>query len=694
MGAAVRPAPRLRVAAQPRVATIVGALLVALFAGLTAVEVTAVILDEQVYKFAAAQYADAAWDNSTSRGAARLYAFALAPVFAVFDGDVAVRVARALNALLFAATALPVAAIARRAGATPWAAAAAGVLAVAVPWLTLSTIIFSESLAYLLFACLVLAMLRAVEAEGRSLGREAVVLALLGAVVLTRLQFVVVAVAWVAYVVVSEWRAGRRPWTRFPLTIACTVLALLAAAARPQTLAGPYYGLRDRDAVPGDFGLALLWEVEMLAVGVGVVPALLWAVWLRGALGRRLGEQARRVALVSTVMLAALAAGTLWAQGGWLDARSEERYFLYAVPFLWVAAAAALSWRELSARSIALAGVGLAVVLFVVPNPVGATGEQLFLGPVSALLAHGLPRIQNWLGDAVGIRDLVTGKDLLGGCALLLTLLAALAWRSGRRWLALVPAALVQLALVGFAFAGMHGKLPDVGGATFERSFAGLGWVDRATPGGADVSMLDNGSAKRELQQRETIFYNDEVLSFLRVEEAMIPPPAYPAFTLPTNVARVGPDLVLSAPPPHPLAVTTADSPLWQLEAETVATSPDGELRLVRPATPTRALWLAAGLELDGHVGREVEVRAAPGHRYEIDVAAPVPDADAKVRVTLGERSRVFSSLQRDEDTLRFDLCDATRPVTGRMEQVAAVPLGGDRFSAGQLRAVRVTPCA
>ena len=76
----------------------------------------------------------------------------LAPIFAIFDGDTAVRVARGLSGVLWAAAAVPIALLGRRLTGSAWAGVAAGLLSVAVPWITVATLLFSESLAYLLFA--------------------------------------------------------------------------------------------------------------------------------------------------------------------------------------------------------------------------------------------------------------------------------------------------------------------------------------------------------------------------------------------------------------------------------------------------------------------------------------------------------------------------------------------------------------
>ena len=81
----------------------------------------------------------------------------LAPIFAVLPGDEAVRWGRVFTTLLWFLTALPLYALARRLMASRWYAAAAALLAVLVPWAAVSTVLFSEALAYVTVACWVFA---------------------------------------------------------------------------------------------------------------------------------------------------------------------------------------------------------------------------------------------------------------------------------------------------------------------------------------------------------------------------------------------------------------------------------------------------------------------------------------------------------------------------------------------------------
>ena len=675
---------------------VLAALAVAALAAITGLRITAVVLDETVYKFAAQQYAEGVIgglvDDNTSRGIARLYSLVITPIFVVFDGDVAVRLARALNGVFFAATALPVFALARRAGASVGWASVAGAFSVAVPWLTLATILFSESLAYLLFACVLLAMVRAVEAPSR--GREVVVLALLAALVLTRVQFAAVVVAWVAYLAMSEWRAGRRPWKAFPLTFALVLLVLIAVLVRPRSLAGPYYGITQRNAVPGDFGIGLLWEVKMLALGVGVVPALLAVSWLSDAFSRAsdVAVGARRVAVINVVAVAAVWAGTLWAQGGWLDFRSEERYFIYTVPVLWIGAVLAIQRGTVRAGWLLWAGVVLAAIVTAVPVQVAASGEQLFLGPVSAVLADVLPELTTAFDDLLGTENLVSARDLTALGVLVVTALAALLWRRGARSAVLVVAVVVQLGFVAYAFAGLNGAIGGFGGLTGGASFADRGWVDRS-PAGNDVTLLDNQTRDREQLQRDTVFWNDEVQQYFRLPSLGQPLPAFPLFTLPTTTADVSPELLLTQPMPEGPVVTAVDSPLFQPSGgRVVKTSRDGRLALVEGVQTKALRWLATGLDFDGHVTRPVILRTAAGRRVEIDLEAPRTNQPAAVDVSFGDQKVRFSR-EQGTATARFDLCDTTTVQRGQIDLRAGGDIGSNRFSGAIVRAVRLIPC-
>ncbi|HEV3001518.1 MAG TPA: hypothetical protein VGW75_12325, partial [Solirubrobacteraceae bacterium] len=562
------------------------------------------------------------------------------------------------------------------------------------------------------FALTTLAMLRALERpSGR---RDALAVVLLAALVFTRVQFVVLGAAWVAIVLVVErrraggWRAALRGVRRrHPATAACVALAAAGLVAllalgvltgRLRDLAGPYYNIGRRDDVPGNFGLGLTWELEMLALGVGLLPAVLAAAWYGRALGRRAEEPGTfRFAAVTLTLVGALFAGTLWAQGGWLDFRSEERYFIYAVPLLWIGAVAAVERRDVPVRWIAGCAVALALVLFTLPIAVQNTGEQVFLGPVSMSAAHVLPRLEGTASDLTGLKGLLSGRDIAGLACLLLAAGAAAAWRRGPRVraLALVPAVALQLFLAAYAFSGVYGKLEGIGGLTVDVPFADLGWIDRATPGDPRLPLLDNQSEDRDALQRNSIFWNDEVTWVYRLEPLRLKEPEWPVFTLDKSFSGLTRELGLTLPLPE-YALTAVDSPLWQVEGETVRASPDGRLALVRPSRPWRAAWVAYGIEADGQVLRRIDLAARRGQRVTIEVAAPIVDDQvAGVRVDFAGRAQElrFGPGHPERRTLSYDLCGGTGAQFGRMEITAGAHVGNNRFSGARLARVHLERC-
>ena len=686
-----------------------GAVAFAVVLAVTAAQVSVLAsLDEAVYKVAAVNFADAfpsaLSTDPVSRGAARLYSLLLAPLFAVLEGDQAVRAGRALNGVLWAATALPVYWIGRRVVASPAAAAAAAVLAVAVPWATLSLILFSESLSYLLFAFTMLAMLRALEEP--SWRRDAIALAAMAVLVTARMQFAVVPFAWLAVVAALEWRRGARrdprsAFARHPVTFGLVALGVLAfgvllvsGVLRDLTdrVGGPYSALQDRRSLPTDAGLALLAEVGLLALGVGIVAAVLAGAWYRDALRGRLGEPALRLALLSGVVVAVLFATTVWAQGGWLDAKTEERYYIYAVPFVWIGAVAALALPDLTAWRMLGGGLVLAAILFLVPVTVPTTGEQMFLGPVSGIVADATPRVDGRLRDLLDVDAAITRRDLAGWTAVLVAIGGALLWRR-RRTAALGLSVALQTLLVLYALAGVHGRMEPIPGVLTDRPFSDIGWVDRSLPDGADAAIAQNAGVSADVDVLHGVFWNDRIRSRVGLAGDPYQPP-YPANLLPVEAPEPGRDGAL-LPLRTPFVVAARDSAQWQLGGRAIASTRDRRLALLDVGEAPRAVWIARGLDADGHATQRVQLNALGGRRYAIAFAPPARDASGRVRVRLGDVDRsVEHAPGGPRQVVDVDLCGETGMVRGSIDLVSAVAqVSPGRYSASRVPSVRVERC-
>jgi hypothetical protein len=304
-----------------------------------------------------------------------------------------------------------------------------------------------------------------------------------------------------------------------------------------------------------------------------------------------------------------------------------------------------------------------------------------------------LDTVSGDVAEAIDKERAVTPKDLAGYLALLVTLLAALAWRRAR-WVALVPAIVVQVFFASFAYATLRGQVANVGGVVGTASFAERGWVDRALPGGTRAALLDNQLASGRVgAQRDTAFWNDELSEVVRLQGVDLGPIAYPIDELGGTAASAGPDLVLSGASPS-YAVGAAGSPFFQLAGREVAASADGALVLQRVDQPARAVFASLGLEPDGHVVRDVGVRVRAGQRLTLSFQPPIGEpSEAAVRVALrdGRDRRVQTGQTPQEVTL--SACNAEGVVEGRIAAAQTVGIDPSRASAGILSRVEVGDC-
>jgi hypothetical protein len=659
-----------------------------------------VSFDEAVYKLAAVQDAtggvDAIVHDGISRGVARLYSLLLAPVFAAAAGDTGIDIGRALGTVAFALAAVPVYLLARDAMASRWKAVAAALLSIAVPWATISTVLFSEAVAYPLFALALLVMAWTLRAP--SPRRDVLALAVLGALVLVRPQFAGVGLAWLGLVAAlallparrraGSWGAAARATARrLPLTSALVALGALLAVALVATghgadlahrLGGPYVS-SEYSPNAGVAKLAL-FEAAMLALGTGLVPLVLAPLWLGPALRGTRGEDARRIALVGVAAVAAVWAFALAAVGQFPGpAITEERYFIYAVPVLFVAALAALELPRPPRWALGAGAVLVLVLLALAPITAGLSSERAFLVPVAATATNLAGRL-----DPAHAADLAalsgTRRLLLLATGVLVLGLAAAASR-GARWAVLVPAIILQLGLGGYALATMHGKVPGVPGATGAPPSGPLAWIDRTTAGGPDVPLLTDGNAAESGGDVTLAFFNDEANRTLRFPGIVGDGPPYPVSSLPAADVAVATDLSLAPAPPQRFVAATAGSPYVQLAGRRVSADATGREELLELARPARATWVARGLGAHGLIAAQLPVIAAPAKLTLTFATGPEP---GHVAIRLGDaRARAVVPASGALD-VAVDACGGTAPRAGDI-----TPRGGQVF----LRAVRTEPC-
>jgi hypothetical protein len=630
----------------PIVSLAIGIALVAALVATVNVRVGNYVLDETVIKQSAVHYSHhlphSLFHDLTARATSRLYSLVLMPLFRLFDGDVAVRAARALNGVLFASTAIPVYLVARRAALTRWRAVAAGLLSVAVPWLGLTSLLFTENLAYPLFWWALLAMV--VAASDPRPSRDAAAIMAIGLCLVTRVQLAMLLPAWVlaiaavrlvqAYIARPAGWSGvmhvaRRFVRSFPFTVAAMVAALAIAAylahkgtLRPRLneLLGTYGNEISRPNVPPDFFMGLGIEVINLALGVGVLPVVAALAWYSSALRRDVGSATWTFATVTAVVGLVFMAATVHAQFGYLGALTEERYFFYVMPLAWIGALAAFGGGRLSRQAMLVAGGGLALLAATVPLLRGFDAESIVLAPVQAVANHEISVLLPKL-PLSGF----TERDLLSLAFAVAVLVGVGVWRYAPRARAIafvvVPAAL-QLAFTIYVFAGIDGHLHGVPGRTVG-SVGAQGWIDRVEPDRALVTWVNNeprpADGMATARERQTLFYNDTIDTNVFDPKVGLPLTAVPLDSLAFSALVAGSASGrLLAPVDVGDLVQSVRSPFLQLAvARTLATSPDGLLELDRPTKPLRLRWRATGLMSDGTVpsGKAVALRAWPGAR-------------------------------------------------------------------------------
>ena len=255
--------------------------------------------------------------------------------------------------------------------ASAWAAVAVALLSVAVPWLTLTSALFTENLSYPLFWWMVLATCAAVWRP--SPARDLIALASIALLACTRAQFAAVYVGYLlAVLAVCTWRAdgaagvrrrladaARRAARGYPLTL-IALLGIVALVfyekasghwqAHVEQFLGGYSNVIIRNGLPPNMGEGLLVELVALALGVGLLPAIVSLVWFAKRMSRPQMDRRWIYLAASGLVIVVFLVLTVYSQGGYLGANTEERYFFYVIPAFWLGTFAGAQGERRRAR--------------------------------------------------------------------------------------------------------------------------------------------------------------------------------------------------------------------------------------------------------------------------------------------------------------------------------------------------------
>ncbi len=699
----------------PLLALAAGLLVLAVGAGLIAAHVTVFALDETLIEQSAVHYTSGLphtlFHDLDARATNRLYPLVLSIALRLFGGAQALRVDHVLNVLLFLSAAVPIFLMARIVLRSAWFAVVAALLSVAVPWLTLTSALFTENLSYPLFWWMILATAAAIWRPAPS--RDGLALLTIALLVGTRAQFAAVYAGYLVAVLLRSFQLAAerhaRPLYRlraavtsagraYPLSMLLLVgvVALVVYEktsgqwqAHVEALLGSYSNVVIRSGLPANMGEGLSVEVIALALGVGLLPAIVSIAWFVRRMARPRPDRRWVYMAASGTVMAVFLVLTVYSQGGYLGPITEERYFFYVIPVFWLGTFAALEDGDVRPVDLLLAAVGLALLYASIPLLSSLNQEAAFLDPVESIVPHVLSR----RFAEVGLPGL-SMQDALAILALVAGAVTAWLWARGRAmrlWWTAGVAAGAQLLLAGYAFAVIDGKVSGIAGRT-AGSVSALGWVD-AHAGGTHVAWLDNLSSAAPLttlaspsadQLRTTLFWNSSVLSWVRLPELGLPPVEVPMAALPgAEGVSVNPTTGALAPAAAVAGledvVGATSSPFLQLAGATLAHSPDGVLTLTGLAHPVRATWVTQGLPPEGGIPAATAVRIAAfgGARQASGAAAtaitavltfapPPQPAGATIR------SRTLLAVSLGRARMRVGLTAGGRPVRVRLTTCVA----------------------
>jgi hypothetical protein len=521
--------------------------------------------------------------------------------------------AKALNVAVMSAAVFPAYALARRL-ARPSYALLAAAITVAGPVLVYAPYLMSEALAYPVFLLALATMVRAFDRPSRWM--EAAVVAVSVAAVLTRVQFVVVPVAYLAVVVL------RRGFRRHALSTG----GLLALAAVPLLTGGALLGAYGGAATLSFDPVAVLrWSALTAALlpfaaGWLIIPGALLGLALLCVRPRDEADAAFGILAVASIVLVLAEVGLI---GAGEAGRSLERYAIYLVPLAAVAffayAERGAPWRRAYA-GLALAGGATAWLL---DFPVRAGTSFSFDTVTYSVYAQ----TAAWLGEA-NAATIFAGVPFLGGIVLALLPLR-------RQVVPGVAAATIALLLVGgaAAYAGDHSMTR---GALALRAGDPPDWLDRSGLGSADYLELPGGSAHYGWLLES---WNRGVRSPI---ELGVPSDGYA--TRHARIDRTGRLLVDGRPERAGTLVVNDYGTALDIDGSVVA-SPVYGLTAYRVPAGARVRSLATGIGPDRWAEAVVHVKAWPSNRGVFRVVLSLPTSLSARNVTLrsGSESRRVS---------------------------------------------------
>jgi hypothetical protein len=502
--------------------------------------------------------------------------------------------AHTFNAVLMTSTSVPAYLLARLMLRTRLAAYAAAALSVLVPWLVLASFVLSEAAAYPTFVWAIYLLQRAVarpSARADALAVGGLVLAYLA-----RTQFAFLFVVALVAIPLHE-RSVRRAATRHRVLAAVSALGVLVAlvlVATGHSAFGAYDAATHGSLLGTDTPRAFLEHSAQLALGLGLLPAIVGAAWLTVD-ARRSGP-----ALVAGLSVAALLVEVTSFDLRFGQSLPKDRYLFYAAPLLLVGFLGAiedrreLRWSPAVPLAIVVSGLALA--------PLPVYGKLNVDMPVATL------------DEYVRANG---GRGMLIGAAVLLLVIYVL----GRR---IVPHRVFAAVLVTATAAALASETAYA----FDRLFTVNGtsgrpvtlsqgvvfdWIDRTLGPDADVTMIPYAQLAGDYWATAGFWWDLEFWN-RSVTHALYPGGRFAEIqtTFPKPDLRFDPATGRASTSPTRYVAESDRDSRFRIHGDTVSLTRD--VRLIDAGSSWQADWTTSGLDDDGFTipGRKAVLRVYP----------------------------------------------------------------------------------
>jgi hypothetical protein len=520
---------------------------------------------------------------------ALLEPLAAAPFWLTHDPALAYRLTQAENALAMSLAAVPVYLLARRLGLGSGLGLVAAALAVASPDLFFASFVLADPLAYPLVLGAIYAAVCALSRPTR--WNQLAFVGLTVLTTLTRIQYALLPLVFVAGALAVERFSLRRTLSRFRLTWAIFAAPLLGLAALgPSRVLGYYNGIVKLHVDPSGIAHWIATDAMLIVYCAGwvLVPGALLGIAyaLRQPRSR---EEAAFGGVTVGLLVILFAETSMYASNG--TARFQERYFMALLPLV-------LPWFALylnRGRPGRLVAALIAVILLAVSARVPLAPYSVADNKQDSPFLLGVFRLEH----AVGVAN---GSLVVALVAAALSILAVgIAWRGRLAVLALG----LSLLLAGAASAGSISFDHKVARSVRDSYLpSDARWIDHT---GLRHVLLVQTPGTPHARAHEQLFWNRSLDNVLFFDEAS----AIDAFghTQLTTDAR-GRFVAGGKVVRRPLAISNYAVRMQLRDARLAARGADYELW--RPVGTPRAALFVGGLYTDGWLAEGARITVWP----------------------------------------------------------------------------------